>query len=153
MYHPINSKGWVVFVHDINSSRKNHFDLKIAKKLKKSSFSVLMFDLITENEGKENSGSEKIILFKERLKLITNWLIHTSEWNHLPIGYYGSGYGAAIALDVKISTDFNISTIVCRDGHLEVVSHLENINCPVKLLVGSRYEKMISFNIINNSSL
>ena len=147
LVQPQNCRGWIVFAHGGGSSRKNRANLKVAQKLNEEGFGTLLFDLLTDEEAKlRTSFFYDIEFLAHRFSLVTRWLKARPEWNHLPIGYFGAGTGAAVALQCCAEYEQEIFSIVSRAGRPDLAKELEKVKCPVLLLVGAKDERMIYLN-------
>jgi putative phosphoribosyl transferase len=150
---PYNAKGLVIFCHGSGSGRnstRNHF---VAKVLNEAGFATALFDLLTEDEAREDEKTRKlrfdIGLLTERLTKITKWVQKQQDTSSLKIGYYGASTGAASALVAAAEFGNAIKAIVSRGGRVDLASHvLKRIDAKtsILLLVGSNDPSTVQWN-------
>jgi putative phosphoribosyl transferase len=94
---PRNSRGIIVFAHGSGSSRFSPRNNFVARELRKSGLSTLLFDLLTREEEEIDEVSGKlrfdIRLLADRLIGVTDWLRKQPETGKLSIGYFGASTG------------------------------------------------------------
>lgn len=146
---PQNPLGLILFVHGSGSSRFSPRNRMVAHILQKRGFGTLLFDLLTQSEGKiDDQTSElrfNIPLLAERLiyaaRLVTN------KFPALPVGYFGASTGAAAALIAAAQEPLLVSAIVSRGGRPDLAgAALRKVKSPTLLLVGSLDSMVIELN-------
>jgi len=151
IYNNPSPKGWVIFAHGSGSSRKSPRNNFVAERLQNAGMSVLLFDLLKEQEDVDYNKRFDIPFLAERLKLATQWLVKSADYQiHTPIAFYGASTGSAAALlaCTKINPQIQITTVVSRGGRPDLVpsSILAKVIQPVLLLVGGLDHEVIIFN-------
>jgi putative phosphoribosyl transferase len=95
---PATPRGVVIFAHGSGSSRLSPRNREVAGTLNQTGLATLLFDLLTEEEGRRRELVFDILLLARRLEGATRWVTAEPDTNGLPIGYFGASTGAAAAL-------------------------------------------------------
>lgn len=147
---PIGAPALVIFAHGSGSSRLSPRNQAVARSLQERGLGTLLFDLLTEKEGRENNYTARlrfdISLLARRLIAATDWVSQHETTRDLPPGYFGSSTGAAAAL-VAAATDGRVRAIVSRGGRPDLAAeYLERVHVPVLLIVGEKDNEVIELN-------
>jgi len=147
---PSKAAGVVLFAHGSGSGRYSPRNQFVARTLHEHGVGTLLFDLLTEDEEREDRFSGhlrfNIELLAARLLGATHWY-HKAEPEAL-IGYFGSSTGGAAALVAAArSDDPPVRAIVSRGGRPDLAgSVLPKIKTPTLLLVGGEDIPVIAMN-------
>jgi putative phosphoribosyl transferase len=83
-------------------------------------FGTLELDLVTRQEYADaracNCCRNDVQLLAERLALATDWLAYHQSTRELPIGYWGTGTGSAVALMAAAMRPALVSALVSSNG-------------------------------------
>lgn len=152
-YHvPRKARGLVIFSHGSGSGRispRNHI---VAEMLNSHHLATLLTDLLTPAENEVEDNRFNITLLGRRLAKITEWARSQEQFSHLPVGYLGTGTGAAAALTASVlfnegRDDNIIRAVVSRGGRPDLAGHeLSRVKAPTLLIVGSLDEKIFQLN-------
>jgi len=147
---PAGAPGLVIFAHGSGSSRLSPRNQSVASSLQQRGLGTLLFDLLTEEEEREEYYTARlrfdIALLARRLIAATDWASQHETTCDLPAGYFGSSTGAAAAL-VAAATDGRARAIVSRGGRPDLAEgHLERVEAPVLLIVGENDGRVIELN-------
>lgn len=135
---PVQAKSLVIFSHGSGSSRFSPRNKVVAHELHKAGFGTLLFGLLGEHEQDNYHKRFDIDMLTRRLVCITTWINNHSEYKAFDLGYFGSGTGAAPALNASAKLAEVIKAVVSRGGRTDLV-HVElipKIKCPVLLIAG-----------------
>jgi putative phosphoribosyl transferase len=146
---PPGSKGVVLFAHGSGSSRHSPRNQFVARVLRSRGMGTLLFDLLTEEEEKEDSQNGhlrfNIDLLAERLHIAAQWFYQKHSVG--PVGYFGSSTGAAAALVAGAQPDVPVRGIVSRGGRPDLAGPvLPRVKAPTLLIVGSEDTVVIGLN-------
>jgi dienelactone hydrolase len=147
---PAGAPGVVLFAHGSGSSRRSPRNQSVAFQLQDRGLGTLLFDLLTEEEEREEyfAGQFRfdISLLAERLIAATDWISQHEIARDLPLSYFGSSTGAAAAL-VAAAAGGKPKAIVSRGGRPDLAGHhLESVRAPVLLIVGENDREVIALN-------
>ncbi len=143
---PLDPVGAVLFVHGSGSGRLSPRDAAVAQQLRGAGVTTLLFDLLTEPEGRDRSNVFDIEFLAGRLLEVTEWLARQPEVAGLGFGYFGASTGAAAALKAAASRT-DIGAVVSRGGRPDLAgSALRRVLAPTLLLVGSRDPIVLQLN-------
>jgi len=140
---PRDPKGVVLLVHGSGSSRLSPRNRFVASLLRERGMATALLDAETAEERSERAvsgiGVVDLPEMATRILKATDWLLNDEHVSHLPIGYYGSGTGAAAAFMAASERSEVIRGIVARGGRLELTDgYLERVTAPTLLIVGAR---------------
>src|SRR5690606_19666617 len=115
---PPGSRGIVLFAHGSGSNRKSLRNRYVASRLAERRLAPLLFDLLTEEEAREDERTREhrfnIRLLAERVAAALDW-VHAVRPD-LPAGLFGSSTGAAAALVAAAARPYLVGAIVSRGG-------------------------------------
>lgn len=145
-----NARSWIIFAHGSGSSHKSPRNNWVASELNRLGHSTLLFDLLTPEEDLNYSNRFNISLLSDRLKLATQWLLHSPYYHGEPLIYFGASTGAAAALMAasQLPKDTSLLTVISRGGRPDLASEsaLRDVSVPVLLIVGSLDHEVITLN-------
>lgn len=143
---PENSKAIIMFVHGGSSSKLNKRNQMEAQYLNKNRFGTLQLDLLNLEEAKNYQNRFKVELLSERLIAASLWLEKFTAELGIPIAYFGSSTGAAVALHAAIRLP-QIYAVAIRGGRPDlVVKELPFLNTPTLFMVGSLDSMVLQLN-------
>jgi putative phosphoribosyl transferase len=143
---PREAIGLVLFAHGSGSSRLSPRNQFVAKALRDSRISTLLFDLLTEDEAADRDNIFDIDFLAHRLVDATRWLRDSHKDQGLPLGYFGASTGAAAALAAAAQNPA-VGAVVSRGGRPDLaMRHLAEVNAPTLLIVGGNDYGVIELN-------
>ncbi|MBK9732855.1 MAG: alpha/beta hydrolase [Chitinophagaceae bacterium] len=143
---PENAKGIVLFCHGINSSRHSPRNTHLARVFNNHGLATLLVSLEKVEEDLFLKGSNLTEL-AERVTDVTQTLMNINPTKKLPVVYFGSGTGAAVALVASLGLKEIVKTIVCRDASPEsAVELLAQVKTPVLFICAQKDKEGIAIN-------
>ena len=144
---PPHPRGLVIFAHGSGSSRLSPRNREVAATLNDAGLATLLFDLLTDDEGRRRELVFDIPLLGRRLEEVTRWAIAEPDTRGLPIGYFGASTGAAAALRAAAAARDVIRAVVSRGGRPDLAAdRLPYVTAATLLLVGSRDREVLELN-------
>lgn len=140
---PADAVGMVVFAHGSGSSRRSPRNRRVAATLREADLGTLLFDLLTEDEGRDRRRVFDIDLLGRRLAEVVGGG-HLPE--DLPVGLFGSSTGAAAALNAVLERPGEVGAVVCRGGRVDMARDPAAVNAPVRLIVGGADHQVLELN-------
>jgi len=154
---PNNPMGIIVFVHGSGSGKGSNRNQTVSKKLNDNNIATLLFDLLAEEEQESDRQLENIIykipgailnkfnisLLKDRLSMVTDWIMNYESLSNLKMGYFASSTGAAAALIASAKKP--VKSITIRSGRTDLVDNnlLGQIISPCLFIVGSKEKSLL----------
>ena len=154
---PNNPMGIIVFVHGSGSGKGSNRNQTVSKKLNDNNIATLLFDLLAEEEQESDRQLENIIykipgailnkfnisLLKDRLSMVTDWIMNYESLSNLKIGYFASSTGGAAALIACAKKP--VKSITIRSGRTDLVDNnlLGQIISPCLFIVGSKEKSLL----------
>jgi len=144
---PPRARGLVVFVHGSRSCRHNPRDRYLASMLQNRGFATLLFDLLSVNEDQAVSGRFDVSELSHRLEAVLRSVKTDGALRDLPVGLFGAGAGAAVALIVAAGNS-DVRAVVSRGGRPELAGStiLPQVSAPVLLIAGGADSQIIAMN-------
>jgi dienelactone hydrolase len=144
---PERPGGLVIFAHGSGSTRRSPRNRAVASVLNGAGLGTLLFDLLSEQEGRRRELVFDVPLLAERLEGATRWVIARPDSRGLPVGYFGASTGAAAALRAAAALGGLIRAVVSRGGRPDLAAdRLQHVNAATLLLVGSRDPEVLALN-------
>ena len=144
---PERSLGLVVFAHGSGSSRLSTRNRVVAAALHETGLATLLFDLLTDEEGRRRERVFDIPLLARRLEQVTRWALANPATRRLPVGYFGASTGAAAALRAAAAAGDAVRAVVSRGGRPDLAAdRLPYVSAPTLLIVGSRDPDVLALN-------
>jgi putative phosphoribosyl transferase len=148
---PSESAGIVLFAHGSGSGRNSPRNQAVARVLEAAGLSTLLFDLLTEEEEREEEFTRHlrfdIGLLSRRLADAVRWIDDEAATRGLGIGLFGASTGAAAALMAAARARGRVGAVVSRGGRPDLAGDaLTSVACPTLLIVGGRDEQVLSLN-------
>jgi putative phosphoribosyl transferase len=133
--------GLVIFAHGTGSSRHSERNQRVALHLQEQGLATLLFDLLTTDETTVDEARAlqpiDIDVLADRLVAVTDWIADQAEIRGLPIGYFGSSTGAAVAMEAATRRAALVRAIVSRGGRTDLPDDvLKAVRAPTLLIVG-----------------
>ena len=154
---PNNPMGIIVFVHGSGSGKGSYRNQTVSKKLNDNNIATLLFDLLAEEEQESDRQLENIIykipgailnkfnisLLRDRLSMVTDWIMNYESLSNLKIGYFASSTGGAAALIACAKKP--VKSITIRSGRTDLVDNnlLGQIISPCLFMVGSEEKSLV----------
>ena len=148
---PVGAAGLTLFAHGSGSSRHSPRNQFVAQVLHQYGIGTLLFDLLTEAEGREDATTAQlrfnVSLLAERLVMVTRWLGQQDTVHHLPLAYFGASTGAAAALVAAAKFGDQIRAVVSRGGRPDLAGDfLPLVQSPTLLIIGGNDTAVIELN-------
>jgi len=144
---PAGAGGLVVFAHGSGSSRHSPRNTYVAGRLQARGFATLLFDLLTEDEGRDRANVFDIPLLGERMVEAIAWAGEQPALAGLRIGLFGASTGAAAALIAAAALPDTVAAVVSRGGRPDLAhEHLGMVRAPTLLVVGGDDHTVIALN-------
>lgn len=148
---PAAAGGLVLFAHGSGSGRHSARNQLVAASLRRLGLATLLFDLLTEEEEREDAAAAHlrfdIAFLARRLRLATAWATGARELAGLPLGYFGASTGAAAALIAAAVERGRVRAVVSRGGRPDLAGDsLVRVIAPTLLIVGSRDQEVLELN-------
>lgn len=148
---PPGAVGLVLFAHGSGSGRRSPRNWRVAEALQALGLGTLLFDLLTEREGKVDELTLHlrfdIGLLAERLVAATDWALENRVTRGLPIGYFGASTGAAAALVAATLRPRAVRAVVSRGGRPDLAGDaLGAVEAPTLLIVGGADPQVLELN-------
>ncbi|HHH13595.1 MAG TPA: alpha/beta hydrolase [Thiolapillus brandeum] len=136
---PAGSRGLVIFVHGSGSSRFSTRNRFVADLLARAGLATLLFDLLTEEEGRLDAITAElrfdISLLTERTMGTLDWVAAELEFG--PPGLFGASTGAAAALGAAAMRPDGVAAVVSRGGRPDLaIPLLPRVEAPTLFIVG-----------------
>ncbi|HEY1296929.1 MAG TPA: hypothetical protein VGJ60_27955 [Chloroflexota bacterium] len=140
LHIPDKPRGVVLCIADGGSSLLDLEHRAVAVALNDAAIATLLIDLLTDKERADACVAayrrNDIQLLASRAVGATDWLGGEVQTQDLPIGYFGTGIGAAIGLAAAACRPASVSAIVCFGGRpLLVRPALPQVRAPTLLIV------------------
>jgi putative phosphoribosyl transferase len=148
---PEGATGIVLFAHGSGSSRHSHRNQAVAQFLNDAGLGTLLFDLLTEDEEREDQTSARlrfdIPLLARRVGEAAGWLANHDATRGLPVGAFGASTGGGAALMAAVEQPGRIVAVVSRGGRPDLAGEaLSRVDVPTLLIVGERDVAVIELN-------
>ena len=144
---PAQPHGLVIFAHGSGSSRLSPRNREVAATLNRAGLATLLYDLLTEPEGRRRELVFDIPLLARRLEDVTRWAIADPATRGLPVGYFGASTGAAATLCAAAAVGEGAGAVVSRGGRPDLAAdRLPYVSAATLLLVGSRDREVLELN-------
>ncbi|WP_175407296.1 phosphoribosyltransferase [Streptomyces sp. TRM64462] len=140
------ARGVVVFAHGSGSGRRSPRNRAVAGTLNRNGLGTLLFDLLTEEEGRDRDLVFDIPLLAGRLAGATAWLRRT--YPHAPpVCWFGASTGAAAALWAAAEPEAEVAAVVSRGGRPDLAGpRLGAVRAPTLLIVGGADAQVLPLN-------
>lgn len=155
---PNDPMGIIVFVHGSGSGKGSYRNQTVSKKLNDNNIATLLFDLLAEEEQESDRQLENITykfpgailnkfnisLLRDRLSMVTDWIMNNESLSNLQIGYFASSTGGAAALIASAKKP--VKSITIRSGRTDLVDNnlLDQIISPCLFIVGSKEKSLLN---------
>lgn len=113
---PRRPAGIVVFVHGSGVDRHDPRDRCVAGELARAGFATLQPELLEPQQAAERHDAFDIELQCARLLQAMRWLDESAWAKALPLGIFGCGIGAGVALLAAAKRPERPLAVVCRGG-------------------------------------
>jgi len=148
---PREAKGLVIFVHGSGSSRFSSRNRFVAEVLSEAGLATLLFDLLTEEEGRVDAITAElrfdIPLLIGRTIGTLDWVVSQPALDALSIGLFGASTGAAAALGAAAERPDSVAAVVSRGGRPDLaIPVLPRVKAPTLFIVGERDSTVLELN-------
>lgn len=133
----------VILVPDSGDSHLNPNNNFVADVLNQNNISTLIVDLLTPEE---DENIPDIDLLKTRLVRLTEKAIEQFAFDRLPLGYLGTGTGAAAAFEAAAFLGNRIKAVVSLGGLTYLSKNLSEVDVPSLLISGAWDNDSIELN-------
>lgn len=142
-----DARGLVIFAHGSGSSRHSPRNRMVAQALNRAGFATLLFDLLSEDEGRDRDKVFDIDLLGQRVAGAIDFVRDRADVRHLPLGLFGASTGAAAALKGAAARPGAVAAVVSRGGRPDLAGPwLDRVDCPVLLIVGGADREVLALN-------
>ncbi|NIH80199.1 phosphoribosyltransferase family protein [Amycolatopsis viridis] len=133
---PERAGGVVVFAHGSGSERYSPRARSAADTLHRAGIATLLVDLLTPTEEADRARLFAVELLANRLVEVTRWVRARTG---LPVGYFGTGTGAAAALCAATDYRVEVAAVVARGGRPDLAGkRLGWVRTPTLLIAGAQ---------------
>jgi dienelactone hydrolase len=151
LHIPDKPRGVVLCIGDGGSSLLDLEHRAVAIALNDAAIATVLIDLLTDEERADTCVAayrrNDIQLLASRAVGATDWLGVDVPTRDLPIGYFGTGVGAAIGLAAAAGRPASVSAIVCFGGRpLLVRPALPQVRAPTLLMVYEADRALVKLN-------
>lgn len=148
---PQGARRIVLFAHGSGSSRRSPRNTYVANVLNQAGLATLLFDLLTQDEEREDMYTARlrfdIELLGRRLLGATDRVLEDESLRSLAVGYFGASTGATAALVAAARRPDMIGAVVSRGGRPDLAeSSLPHVKAPTLLIVGGKDEQVLEMN-------
>lgn len=143
---PPDARALVIFAHGSGSSRFSPRNTRVAHRLQPLGFGTLLFDLLTAIEDRDPDQRNNIQRMTERLVTVTDRVCRQECASGLPVAYYGSSSGAAVAIAASVASRVPYA-LVSRGGRIDLVTELlPQLQSPIHLIAGEHDPAILALN-------
>lgn len=135
-----------MFAHGSGSSRHSPRNREVAAGLRAAGSATLLFDLLTEAEGRDRRNVFDIDRLGRRLAAVVDWVGARPETRSLPVGLFGASTGAAAALDAAAARPDRVGAVVSRGGRVDLAHRPGDVVAPTLLIVGGEDRAVLTLN-------
>ncbi|MFW6149972.1 MAG: dienelactone hydrolase family protein [Chloroflexota bacterium] len=148
---PQGARRIVLFAHGSGSSRSSPRNTYVADVLHQAGIATLLFDLLTQDEEREDMYTARlrfdIELLATRLLAATERVLGDGSLRGLTLGYFGASTGAAAALVAAARRPDIVGAVVSRGGRPDLAeSWLPHVKAPTLLIVGGKDQQVLEMN-------
>ncbi len=143
---PEDAAGLVVFAHGSGSSRHSPRNQQVAAGLNDAGRATLLFDLLTEAEGRDRRNVFDIDLLARRVAVALDGVVDRPGLREEPVGLFGASTGAAAALEAARLRPGRVRAVVSRGGRVDMADQPESVELPVLLIVGGADDAVLDLN-------
>lgn len=149
---PTGARGLVLFASNRNLERIDPRQADLARELNRRGLGTLLFDLV---EGTDSATvSSDVDVLTERLLGATEWSGEQWGVEDLPIGYVGSGLGAAVALSAAARLGREIGAVASHSGRPDLATaDLGDVRAPTLLVVDASDSSLVAVNAMAATQL
>ncbi|GAA4507477.1 phosphoribosyltransferase family protein [Actinoallomurus oryzae] len=144
---PSDAAGIVVFAEDFAGTRLSARGEFMADALHRARLGTLCVDLRTPAEEFFGPDVVDVPLLARRLGEATDWLRRDPVIRELPVGYLGTGFGAAAALSAAARPVAQVTAVVSSGGLPHLAGRLlSSVRAAILLIVGSGDQRTLDLN-------
>ena len=131
LHLPKTPAGLAVFVHSSGTTRRDPQNELVARRLERHGVGTLLVDLLQDYEARERHNVFDVELQAQRLIEVVRWLRAEPGCAALPLGYFGTGVGAGVALIAAARAPELVSAVVSRGGRPDTAREaLQHVKAP-----------------------
>jgi dienelactone hydrolase len=136
---PEKAHGIVLCVDESGSSLLDARHGLVAAMLSDADFAPVLIDLLTTSEHTDATAAgafrNDVRWLADRVVAVTDWLRGEDRTARLPVGYFGTGFGCAVALAAAAERPASVTAIVaCAGSPLLVRAALPQVRAPTLLI-------------------
>lgn len=144
---PSEAAGIVVFVEDFAGTRPSARGEFMVDALHRARLGTLCVDLRTPAEEFFGPNVVDVPLLARRLGEATDWLRRRPMISELPVGYLGTGFGAAAALSAAARPVGQVRAVVSSGGLPHLAGRLlPSVRAAILLIVGGQDQRTLDLN-------
>ena len=132
LHLPRKAAAAAVFVHGSGTTRHDAQNEFVAHRLQRAGFGTLLVDLLEDYETRDRHNVFDVDLQAQRLVEVVRWLRAAEpHCEALPIGYFGAGVGAGVALVAAARAPELVQAVVSRGGRPDTAAEwLARVRAP-----------------------
>ncbi|WP_063055761.1 dienelactone hydrolase family protein [Nocardia salmonicida] len=143
---PPQALGVVVIAHGSGSTRSDRRNVVLAQALASHRLASVAVDLLLPTEQRDVDRIFDVRLLGSRLTAARRWL-WTTVCRDLPVGYFGLGSDAPVALWAASEPHSRIEAVVVRGGRPDLAgARLARITAPTLFLIGGGDRQVLAHN-------
>ncbi len=144
---PAGAPGLVLFAHGSGSSRHSPRNRFVAEALRGRRLGTLLFDLLSEDEGRDRANVFDIGLLAQLLLQAMAWVRERTDLSALTLGLFGASTGAAAALVAAAERPHDAGAVVSRGDRPDLAGPaLSQVRAPTLLIVGALDVEVLALN-------
>lgn len=144
---PTAARGLVLFASNRSFGRIDSRQSHLARELNRRGLGTLLFDLVDGADRSKLAGDVDVLT--ERLLGATEWSAVQWGVENLPIGYVGSGLGAAAALSAAAVLGGGIGAVASHSGRPDLaIADVGEVRAPTLLAVDADDSSLVAANVV-----
>jgi putative phosphoribosyl transferase len=134
-------RGLALVAHTSGTDRWDPRERRFVAALQSHNLAALRLDLLTSDEAALSAMTRRpqvdVTLLAKRLMAALGWVAKQAQFAAVPVGYVGTGLGAAAALTAAASEPEAVHAVVLVDARTDVItSSLDVIQAPTLVIAG-----------------
>jgi putative phosphoribosyl transferase len=144
-------RGLALVAHTSGTDRWDPRERRLVAALRTHHLAALRLDLLTSDESALNAMTRRphvdIALLAKRLVAAMDWAVRQAQFATVPMGFVGTGLGAAAVLAAAASRPHAMYAVVLVDGRPDAVTGpVDGIHAPTLLIAGRDNTEIVAMN-------